>query len=199
MRGFGEIARLAPSPPPAVGVVTSVGAAHTAAARWDRGGARAKAELVEALEPHRSGRAQRRRPRVRAMADRTIARRAARRRVARRRRARRAVRLDDRPGRPSASSTPWGATEVELAVSGRHMALDAAARHRRRRTCGVPWTSPPRRSPRTRCRRAGCGCTTLASGAIVVDDAYNANPISMRAGLDALAAMTPAGASPCSA
>ena len=29
----------------------------------------------------------------------------------------------------------------------------------------------------------------LASGAIVVDDAYNANPVSMRAGLDALAAI----------
>jgi UDP-N-acetylmuramoyl-tripeptide--D-alanyl-D-alanine ligase len=51
MRGLGEIARLCAVGRPSVGVVTVVGAAHTERLGGIEGVARAKGELVEALEP----------------------------------------------------------------------------------------------------------------------------------------------------
>ena len=40
-----------------------------------------------------------------------------------------------------------------------------------------------------RCRRGGWSCTSAPTALVVVNDAYNANPASMRAALDALAAI----------
>ena len=184
MRGFGEIARLAAVAPPDVGIVTSVGPAHGERVGGIEGVARAKAELVEALAERRHGGAQRRRrhgcgrwpnappPTCCSSASRATPTCASSRSAS-----------TTWPGRPFRIHTPWGADEVRLAVSGRHMAIDAALavaaagavrraavrrRHGDRRGRGVS--------------RAGCDVHHLASGAIVIDDAYNANPMSMRAG-----------------
>ena len=87
--------------------------------------------------------------------------------------------------------TPWGAGDVRLAVSGEHMAGNAAA------AIAVVGVIEGRIDPaidalaeaavsgmRMEVRRA-------PSGAIVVNDAYNANPDSMRAALEALSRSTP--------
>jgi UDP-N-acetylmuramoyl-tripeptide--D-alanyl-D-alanine ligase len=85
--------------------------------------------------------------------------------------------------------TPWGSFDVRLAASGAHMAenaaaalscvgvlgLDVAAGVDALRTASI---TPMRMEVRR-----------LASGAVLVDDSYNANPVSMRAALDALAAV----------
>ena len=152
--------------------------------------ARAKAELVEALQSDGTAVLNADDPRVRAMAERTTAdvllvgeSGDADVRVEQ-------IHLDDMARATFRIHTPWGADEVRLAVSGRHMAIDAALARRRRRAVRRPAVRRrhgDRRRPR--CRPAGCAVHHLASGAIVIDDAYNANPVSMRAGLDALAAI----------
>jgi UDP-N-acetylmuramoyl-tripeptide--D-alanyl-D-alanine ligase len=73
MRGLGEIARLCAVARPTVGIVTVVGAAHTERLGGVDGVARAKAELVEALDPGGVAVLNADDPRVRAMASRTDA------------------------------------------------------------------------------------------------------------------------------
>lgn len=74
MRGLAEIARLCAVARPSVGVVTVVGAAHTAQLGGREGVARAKGELIEALEPTGVAVLNADDARVRAMATRTSAR-----------------------------------------------------------------------------------------------------------------------------
>ena len=85
--------------------------------------------------------------------------------------------------------TPWGAADVRLAVSGRHMASNAAAAIA---VAGVVEGTVDAAAEAL--ATAGVSGRRMevaraASGAIVVNDAYNANPDSMRAALDALAAI----------
>lgn len=83
--------------------------------------------------------------------------------------------------------TPWGRAEVRLSVHGEHMVTNALAAAAAALACGVaveavahglgtaslsPWRMDLRRAP---------------SGALVLNDAYNANPTSMAAALRALA------------
>ncbi len=189
MRGFGEIARLAAVAPPAVGIVTSVGPAHGERVGGIEGVARAKAELVEALESEGTAVLNADDPRVRAMAERTTAdvllvgeSSDADVRVEQ-------VRLDDVARATFRIHTPWGADEVRLAVSGRHMAIDAALAVAAAGLCDVPLYDAVTAIAGTEVSPGRMRVHHLASGAIVVDDAYNANPVSMRAGLDALAAI----------
>ena len=187
MRGFGEIARLCAVALPTVGVVTAVAGAHTERVGGIEGVARAKRELVEALPAHGVAVLNADDPRVAAMATHSVAAvvtygsagevRASELRL-------------DAMARPSfVVESPWGRADVRLAVSGMHMAsnalaalavagviegsIDAAAE-----SLAVAEMS----SMRMEVHRA-------ASGAIVVNDAYNANPDSMQAALEALASI----------
>ncbi|MGH9271154.1 MAG: UDP-N-acetylmuramoyl-tripeptide--D-alanyl-D-alanine ligase, partial [Ilumatobacteraceae bacterium] len=122
MRGLGEIARLCVVGRPDIGVVTAVAAAHTGRLGGIDGVVRAKGELVEALPSTGTAILNTDDPRVAAMAGRTDAAvltfgfgASADVRVD-------DVQLDDLARARFTARTPWGAAEVQLPVSGRHMA-----------------------------------------------------------------------------
>jgi len=125
MRGFGEIARLCQVARPTIGVVTSVAAAHTERVGGIEGVARAKRELVEALPASGTAILNGDDARVTAMAahtDATVVTFGAAGDV------RVSALALDALARPSFHvDTPWGGADVALAVSGAHMASNAAA------------------------------------------------------------------------
>ena len=165
------------------------GAAHTARLGGLEGVARAKGELVEALGPAGVAVLNADDARVSAMAARTAARvltygsaPGADVRVG-------AVRLDDRARPRFTVHTPWGTTDVELAVSGAHMALNAAAAIAAAGTLGVAADVAAAALATATVTEGRMQVLTAPGGAVVVNDAYNANPTSAVAGLDAIAAM----------
>ncbi len=173
---------------PTVGVVTAVNLVHTETFGSLEDVARAKAELVEALPVEGSAVLNADDLLVAAMAGRTSAR------VLRYGLEHGDVRAEgitlDAELRPSFHlRSPWGGAEVTLAVRGGHQVANALAAAAAALTCGVdpeavatglghasasPWRMALARSP---------------SGALVLNDAYNANPTSMLAALRALAAL----------
>jgi UDP-N-acetylmuramoyl-tripeptide--D-alanyl-D-alanine ligase len=197
-RGPGHIAYLCRVAPPRYGVVLNVGHAHAG----EFGGldqvARAKGELVEALPPDGVAILNADDPRVLAMAARTPARvvtfavdpsphqplsshvpqptiQAAN------------VRLDDQ-GRPSFTLlTPEGPAAITLRLHGAHIVSDAVAAAALARELGLGLddiadglcAAVARSRWRMEVRRRGDGVT-------IINDAYNANPESVRAALDAV-------------
>ncbi|MCU0260209.1 MAG: UDP-N-acetylmuramoyl-tripeptide--D-alanyl-D-alanine ligase, partial [Ilumatobacteraceae bacterium] len=126
MRGFGHIARLCEVGRPSVAIVTAVGHSHTELVGGIEGVAVAKREIVEALPADGVAVLNGDDHRVRAMAS------AAPGRVVT---YGQGTGLDvvvdelvlDELARPSfVARTPWGSVPVRLAVSGGHMALNAA-------------------------------------------------------------------------
>lgn len=189
MRGFGEIARLCTVAPPDVGVVTAVAAAHTERLGDIAGVARAKAELVEALPPTGVAVLNADDERVLAMSARTSAGS-----ITFGESAGADVRADcivlDELARPSFRLvTPWGSGDVTLAVSGRHMVSNAAAAVAAAGSLQVPLDMAVAALATAQLSSSRMAVHRLPSGAVVIDDAYNANPTSMRAALDALAAL----------
>jgi UDP-N-acetylmuramoyl-tripeptide--D-alanyl-D-alanine ligase len=188
MRGLGEIARLCEVARPTVGIVTIIGEAHTGRLGGLAGVAQAKGELVEALPASGFAILNADQDICLALRNRTSASvlsfgttsgdvRAA------------AIILNDLAQASFTLRTPWGDAPVQLGLSGVHMAANAAAAAAAALACGVPldrvveglatailspWRMDVRRAP---------------SGLIVINDAYNANPTSMTAALDALAAL----------
>jgi UDP-N-acetylmuramoyl-tripeptide--D-alanyl-D-alanine ligase len=189
MRGHGEITRLTDVGLPKIGIVTAVAEAHSALLDNLDGIARAKGELVEALPSDGVAILNADDERVIAMKSRTSARvvtfgedRAATVRIV-------SVTLDDRAHARVELTTPWGDVSFALPIAGRHSASNAAAAIAAAGECGVDVQkaavgissaamSPNRMSVRT-----------TAHGATLVDDAYNANPKSMAAALETLAAL----------
>lgn len=187
MRGFGEIARLCEVASPDIGVVTAVASSHTERVGGIDGVARAKRELVEALPRRGTAVLNADDSRVAAMAAHTAAAvvtygRAGDVLIS-------SLSLDDL-ARPSFHvDTPWGNGDVTLAVSGEHMASNAGAAIA---VAGVLTGSidgavealldASVSGMRMEVRRS-------SRGAVIVNDAYNANPDSMRAALRALAGM----------
>ena len=189
MRGHGEITRLTEVGLPKIGVVTAVAEAHSALLDNLDGIARAKGELVEALPSDGVAILNADDERVLAMQSRTSARvitfgedNAATVRIVR-------VTLDDRAHARVELATPWGEVSFTLPIAGRHSASNAAAAIAAAGACGVDVQkaadaissapmSPNRMSVRT-----------TARGVTLVDDAYNANPKSMAAAFETLAAL----------
>ncbi|MBW3579727.1 MAG: UDP-N-acetylmuramoyl-tripeptide--D-alanyl-D-alanine ligase [Actinobacteria bacterium] len=173
---------------PTVGVVTAVNLVHTETFGSLEDVARAKGELVEALPVEGTAVLNADDLLVAAMAGRTSAR------VLPYGLGHGDVRAEgitlDAELRPSFHlRSPWGDAEVTLAVRGGHQVANALAAAAAALTCGVdpeavatglghasasPWRMALTRSP---------------SGALVLNDAYNANPTSMLAALRALAAL----------
>jgi UDP-N-acetylmuramoyl-tripeptide--D-alanyl-D-alanine ligase len=193
-RGIGHVAQLCRIAPPAVSVVLNVGSAHLGEFGSREAIARAKAEIVEALGPQGVAVLNADDPLVARMADRTRgqvvtfgAGPAAQVRAA-------DLVLDDRARPGFTLRTPAGDAPVQMAMVGEHMAANAVA------AAAVAWHfgMPPGRiaellsaaTPRSQWRMQ---VTTSPGGVTVVNDAYNANPESMRAALRALAAMRRAG------
>lgn len=189
MRALGEISRLCAVGAPTAGVVTCVGAAHAGRLGGIAGVARAKAELVESLPAGGVAVLNADDPLVSAMADRTAATVITFGTAAAADVAIDGLVLDDL-ARPSATvRTPWGSVALRLAVSGEHMARNAAAALAVAGTLGVDVAAAAAAMSDTRLADGRMTRHRLASGAWVIDDAYNANPTSVTAGLRALAAM----------
>ncbi len=186
-RGRGQIARLCALCRPTVGVVTVVALVHAETFGTIGEVAAAKGELVESLPRTGTAVLNADDARVAAMAGRTDAR------VLTYGRGLGAdigadhVVLDAELRPCFGLVTPWGRAEVHLPVHGEHMVTNALAAAAAALACGVavdaaahglgtaslsPWRMDLRRAP---------------SGALVLNDAYNANPTSMAAALRALA------------
>jgi UDP-N-acetylmuramoyl-tripeptide--D-alanyl-D-alanine ligase len=173
---------------PVVGVVTTVGVSHAEFFGTIDDVVAAKGELVEALPPEGTAVLNADVPRVAGMASRTAARvltfglaqgdvRAE------------AVTLDE-DLRPSFRlCSPWGTAATRLEVRGHHQVGNALAAAAAALACDMevdevaaglgdahlsPWRMQLERSP---------------SGALVLNDAYNANPLSTEAALRALAGL----------
>lgn len=184
-RGRGHIADLCLVARPLVGVVTTVGLSHSEFFGTVEDVAVAKGELVEALPAEGTAVLNADAPLVAAMATRTRARvltfgeagdvRAE------------DVRLDGDLRPTFRLRTPWGDAGVVLQVRGHHQVTNALAAAAAALACGAgvdevaaglgdahlsPWRMELHRAP---------------SGATVLNDTYNANPLSVEAALRALA------------
>lgn len=184
-RDVGHIAALCAIAEPTVGVVTRVAAVHTEVFGTIEDVARAKAELVRDLPASGTAVLNAADERVAAMAGLTSA----------------SViafgtggdvhatdlRLDDELQAHFRLRSPWGAAEVELGARGIHQVDNALAAAAAALVCGLslddvtaalaeavvsPWRMELHRT---------------AAGAVVLNDAYNANPTSVRAALESLA------------
>jgi UDP-N-acetylmuramoyl-tripeptide--D-alanyl-D-alanine ligase len=189
MRGFGEITRLCAVAPPTIGIVTAVAAAHTARLGGIDGVARAKAELVEALPADGVAILNADDERVRAMARLTAAPTITFGEAAGADVAIDGVVLDDAARPTFHLHTPWGNAEVALRASGRHLVVNAAAAVAAAGSLDIDIAAAADAVGGAELSASRMALRRLPSGAVVIDDAYNANPASMAAALDALAAV----------
>ena len=189
-RGIGHVAALCRIAPPDVSVVLNVGSAHLGEFGSREAIGRAKGEIIEALDADGLAVLNADDPIVAGMVARSVAP---------------IVTFGSSPNAdvravgltldPSARATftlhtPSGDAEVQMAMVGEHMAANACAAA----AVALHFGMTPARAaellasaqPRSRWRME---ITTTASGVTVVNDAYNANPESMRAALRSLAAM----------
>jgi UDP-N-acetylmuramoyl-tripeptide--D-alanyl-D-alanine ligase len=189
MRGFGEITRLCSVGRPTIGVVTAVAAAHTERVGGIEGVARAKSELVQALPPSGFAILNADDERVRAMASLTKARvltygvdASADVRITK-------CELDEMARASVRAATPWGIVSWAMAVPGMHMAVNAAAAIAVAGVCGVNIDSAAAALEQSFVSPMRMQVLTTDDGMTIINDAYNANPASMRAALDTLAGM----------
>lgn len=189
MRGFGEITRLCNVGRPTIGVVTRVAPAHTERVGDIDGVARAKAELVQALPAHGTAILNGDDERVSAMASMTQAA-VLRFGLGSNADVRVTQLVLDELARPRFTlHTPWGSSDVALAVSGAHMATNAAAAIAVAGVCGVDIAAAANALGTAMLSPARMQVGRNRRGTLVINDAYNANPSSMRAAIEALAAM----------
>jgi UDP-N-acetylmuramoyl-tripeptide--D-alanyl-D-alanine ligase len=196
-RGIGHISYLTGLTPPRIGVVLNVGAAHIGEFGSREQIAQAKGELVEALPDATAGGVavlNADDPFVRAMESRTRARTVFFGESGEAEVRAENIRLDDR-GRPEFTlHTPSGCAQVSLRLYGEHHVSNALAAAAVAGELGMPVPEIAAvLSQAGMLSRWRMEVTERPDGVTVVNDAYNANPDSMRAALRALAAM--AGAS----
>ncbi|MGH9132818.1 MAG: UDP-N-acetylmuramoyl-tripeptide--D-alanyl-D-alanine ligase, partial [Ilumatobacteraceae bacterium] len=189
MRGFGEIGRLCDVGRPSIGVVTAVGRSHTELVGDLGGVARAKRELVEALPSDGTAVLNADDEHVIAMRSHTVAAVLTFGTSASADVQADAIELDDLAMARFTVRSPWGSVPVRLAASGRHMAINAAAAIAVAGALGVPVADAAAALATTRISAMRMDARRAASGAVVINDAYNANPTSMRAALESLAAV----------
>ena len=97
-------------------------------------------------------------------------------------------RFDEMPGGGMLTlDTPWGAIEAELAVPGRHNALNACAAAAACLAAGVSLDAVGRGLSAFDGVKGRLQWRLGRHGTRVIDDSYNANPDSMRAAIDVLA------------
>ena len=184
----GEIADLAALARPDVAVVTAVSAAHTEAFGTLEAVAHEKSDLVAALPPTGTAVLNADDSRVAAMEARTEAQ---------------VVSYGFRAGdvraadptldgalRPSfVMLTPWGRAPVRLRVAGLHNAHNALGAAAVALALGVSIEAVAHGLGRAELSPWRMAVTTSATGALIINDAYNANPASVAAALHSLAAV----------
>jgi UDP-N-acetylmuramoyl-tripeptide--D-alanyl-D-alanine ligase len=87
------------------------------------------------------------------------------------------------------AATPWGPVAWSMSVPGAHMALNAAAAIAVSGACGVSIHSAAAALEQSSVSPMRMQVITTDDGMTIVNDAYNANPASMRAALDTLVGM----------
>ena len=187
-RGEGHIRHLTRIAPPTIGVVLNVGSAHLGVFGGREAIARAKGELVEALDSGGAALLNADDPAVRAMAERTRARVLLFGRSAAAAVRAEAETLDGRGRAAFTLRTPSGTAPVRLRLHGAHAVEHALAAAAVAYELGLPVSTIAeelsRAEPRSRWRME---VTDRPDGVTVINDAYNANPESMRAALRTLA------------
>ncbi len=189
-RGPGHISRLCRVARPTIGVVTAVAKAHTEAfGDLDAVGA-AKAELVQSLPASGTAILNGDDARVSAMAAQTSARvlrysssLSTADVVADR------VELDDQLRPRFVVRSSWGTSVVRLEARGAHQVGNAVAALTVALCCGVPLDAAVAGLAGASISPWRMELHRLATGAAILNDAYNANPASMTAALEALAAL----------
>lgn len=190
-RGPGHVRDLCALAQPTIGVITVVARAHTETFGSVEAVAAAKGELIEALPPAGTAILNGDDPLVAAMSARSLA----------------SVLMYSAEGRHGADviarnvvvdeqlrasfnlGSPWGSIPVILEARGIHQVGNALAAAAVALSCGVPLDATA----------AGLAAATLSpwrmemsrsrSGAVILNDAYNANPASMVAALHSLAGL----------
>lgn len=191
-RGPGHIAELCAVGRPTIGVVTRVALAHSEFFGSIDGVARAKGELIAALPSDGVAVLNADDPLVARMVDRTDARVVS-------------YGSNAEPSRPDVLVdelsldellrprfrlvTPDGTYPVALNARGAHMANNAAAAMATALAAGLDLDAAARGMETAEMSPSRMSVDRLSSGAVLIDDAYNANPTSVRAGLDALLAL----------
>ena len=177
MRGFGQIAELTAICEPDVGVITNIGPVHLEQMKSLEGVARAKGELLAGLRDGAVAVV----PAGETLLDPVL---------------RPALRTSSRSA-PAATSTSTADAVVaggerlslELPFTAAHLRRNLLAAVAAARAVGVrPSGRVDVRFSALRGERV-----VLGTGAVVINDCYNANPLSMRAALDDLALQEPAG------
>ena len=189
MRGFGEITRLCGIAAPTIGIVTRVAEAHSDRVGGIEGVARAKAELVDALPSGGIAILNGDDHRVLAMASRCAGSSIVYGEMADADVRIVDVSLDHLARASFTAITPWGTVAVRLGVSGRHMVSNAAAALACVGAVGGDLEAGAAALADVSLTAMRMEVVTAASGAIVLNDSYNANPTSMRAAIDALVAL----------
>jgi UDP-N-acetylmuramoyl-tripeptide--D-alanyl-D-alanine ligase len=190
-RGRGHISYLCEIAPPAIGVVLNVGTAHAGEFGSREATAVAKRELVESLPADGVAVLNADDPLVLAMASATSGRvltfgmsPAADVRAER-------IEVDDHGRAAFDLLTPSGAARVRLRLHGLHHVSNALAAAAVAHVLGVPVERVARAiseaTPRSRWRME---VVERDDGVTVVNDAYNANPESVRVALETIAAMS---------
>ncbi|VVJ21002.1 UDP-N-acetylmuramoyl-tripeptide--D-alanyl-D-alanine ligase (EC [Amycolatopsis camponoti] len=190
-RGPGHIAHLAEIAPPKIGVVLNVGTAHVGEFGSREGIAKTKGELVEALPEDGVAILNLDDPLVAAMASRTKARVVFVGESASAQVRAENITLDDEARASFRLVTPAGEADVTLPLHGEHHvgnALSAAAVALELGSTPAEIATGLSNLERRSARRMEV--VTRPDGVTILNDSFNANPESMRAGLKALAAMT---------
>jgi UDP-N-acetylmuramoyl-tripeptide--D-alanyl-D-alanine ligase len=185
MRGFGQIAELAAIARPQIGAITNVGPVHLELVESVEGVARAKAELLDALPPGGTAVV----PAGAAELEPYLAREDVE-----------VLRVgSDGDVRPIAVETSEIGTrlevdlvgdrvDVELNFTGAHQVDNALVALAAYRALGLPLEDVARGAGEIVFSRWRGEELPLPGGGLLINDCYNANPVSMRAALAALAA-----------
>ena len=190
-RGVGHIAELCSIARPTVGVITNIGLAHREMFGSAEATADAKGELIESLPP--SGTAVlniddamferlRRRGACRVLTFSSSGAPAADLRAS-------PVRLDTLLHPSFRMETPWGSFDVQLGVSGAHQVENALAAAGASMALGASTSNVQVGLASATASPLRMDLSSLASGAFLLNDSYNANPASMAAAFDALTAL----------
>jgi UDP-N-acetylmuramoyl-tripeptide--D-alanyl-D-alanine ligase len=188
-RGAGHIAYLCEIAEPTIGVVTRVAEAHTEYFGGLEGVAAAKAELVESLPAAGTAVLNSDDRRVLRMRDGTRARVVLYGMSPAAEVTARDVVLDELARARFRLVTPDGSADVRLALHGLHQVSNALAASAAALAADVPLRAVAAGLGEVAPPRSRMSLLSPRDGLLLVNDAYNANPTSVRAALEALAAI----------
>lgn len=189
-RGIGHIEQLCQVARPTVGLVTCVALAHSELFGSLEAVAQGKGELIEAVPSDGIAVLNAEDPLVSAMAERTdamIVRYGSEHAEGSSLNVRFKDVALDRLLRPTfVVESDWGRGEVSLAVRGAHMAQNGAAALAVALSTGVGFDDAVSAMEQADLSPWRMAVSETTSGMVVINDAYNANPTSMRAAVDSL-------------